>query len=282
MENKNNLTWADLFFKQHENTLPKKHNRVVITDGTTIYENDGLKYCVVCDKPLQLLQEHHSRFYKLPIPCDCIKKQEENKAKQLDFQKHLQRIPIEFRGVFLKDLTVPVNFVKPFIDNFATEFKPNAKGLHIYGNKGSGKTFACKCIINELCNQNVRVFAIRFTKLLDIYSNFNDKQVIKDVENKIKHSHLIYLDDVGATRETDFAVEKINDIINFIYELKIPIIITSNVSRNELYKELNTNIGRAYDRLFERCHPIKLENESFRLVKAKEDKAKFDSILGLN
>lgn len=238
----------------------------------------------MCEKPLQTKLNRNETQYLLPTPCDCEIKYDQHQQKKEEIQKCLNRIPDEFKGVWLKDLSTPVPFVKPFIDNFTTQFKPNAKGLHIYGNKGSGKTFACKCIINELSKQNVRVFAIRFTQLLDVYTNFNYKQGIKKIESKIKYSHLIYLDDVGATRETDYAVEKINDIINFIYELRIPIIITSNLSRGHLGEEIkeNTDIARAYDRLFERCHPIKLENESFRLAKAKEDKAKFDDILGLS
>lgn len=273
--------FSNTIFTNFHNTLPKDHSTIVKLEGDITFENDGLKYCVVCQEALQTRLTHHNNEYVLPVPCSCIRELEEKQKRYELYLANLERIPIEFRGVSLKDLTVKVDFVKPFINQFQEIFKPRAKGLYIFGDKGCGKTFACKCIINELCKQEVKVFAIRFAKLLDIYSNFKDPQGIKDVENKIKNSHLIYLDDLGATRETDFSIEKINDIVNFMYELKIPIIITSNLSRKELADKLNDDIGRAYDRLFERCHPVKITTPSFRRLKAQEEKEEFDNILGL-
>lgn len=262
----------------------KKADNSICVDAieTSFIGDDGLHYCVNCNTPLQLKKEHKSTIYTLPIPCLCMKEHEAQRKLREKQHEYLQRIPVEFRGVFLNDLTIPVQFVNSYIDNFETKFQPNLVGLHVFGSVGSGKTYACQCIINELAKRGVRVFAMRFTKLIDIVSNFNDFNAKRDLENKIKHSKLIFLDDLGATRQTEFVDEKINDIINFIYELNIPIIITSNVSRTDFYNSLNTDLGRAYSRLIERCVPQKLEERNFRIEKAKVNMTAFADILNGN
>lgn len=282
--NKNNNNTIRVFqqieYKTRNNKLP--YQEYYDNNNIELIKKDGILFCPACNEYIQRVVEDFGETFYLAIECSCIKKFEEDKKENAINQKYVDKIPPEYRGVYLKDLEEPIPFVSSFIENFKTDFLPNAKGLHLYGSKGTGKTYACRCIINELARQKVNVFAISFIDLIELHLNYKDYETLESTKNKIKHAELIFLDDVGANRESDFVVEKINKIIDHLYTLKKSIIITTNISRKDLANNQSQDIGRAYDRLVESCHPILMAGESYRVKKAIKDKDKFDKILNLN
>lgn len=243
---------------------------------------DGYYCCPLCNERLQEEVNKDGRVFLFAKDCSCCEQYEMSKKREEVSRKYCDRIPQKFRGVYLNNLEKPIPFVESFIKNFKTEFQPNAKGLQLYGEKGTGKTYAARCIINELAIREVKVFAISFVDLLNIYSNYKDRQTILDTENKIKHAGLVFLDDFGANQESDFMVEKINSIIDKLYSMKKSIIITTNITRRDFAINQSQDIGRAYDRIIERCHPILMEGESYRVKIARDEKSKFDALLEID
>lgn len=71
---------------------------------------------------------------------------------------------------------------------------------------------------------------------------------------KMKSVPLLIIDDIGKENQTEWSVATMFDVINYRYEHLLPIVLTSNLTK----EELQVYLGRAsYSRLCEICTGIK-------------------------
>ena len=75
---------------------------------------------------------------------------------------------------------------------------------------------------------------------------------------------LLVIDDLGAERDTDFALEKVYNVVDSRYRAKRPIILTTNLSMEEMKENLDIRYTRIYDRIFEMCYPMQFKGLSWR------------------
>lgn len=68
---------------------------------------------------------------------------------------------------------------------------------------------------------------------------------------------MLFLDDIGAERNTSFSTEQVFSVIDARYRQKRPIICTTNLPLRELENPENLSYSRIYDRLLEMC-PVRL------------------------
>ena len=71
-------------------------------------------------------------------------------------------------------------------------------------------------------------------------------------------------------RRTDYAREQVFNIIDGRYLAQKPLIVTTNLSLDELQHPTDMVEKRIYDRLLEMCVPICFNGESLRQAKGKE------------
>ena len=107
---------------------------------------------------------------------------------------------------------------------------------------------------------------------------FDGKQEFIDSLNKYT---LLIIDDLGAERKTEYMVEHVFNIIDSRYRSGLPMIITTNLTADELKKPQAIEYSRIYDRVLERCHPVKVEGVSRRRESLKNDFADIQKKLGL-
>ena len=88
------------------------------------------------------------------------------------------------------------------------------------------------------------------------------------VIQRLNRAKLLIVDDLGAERETGFAVEKVYDIIDSRYRAKLPMILTTNLSLEEMKKATDLRYARIYDRIFELCYPVQFTGKSWRRAEA--------------
>ena len=111
-----------------------------------------------------------------------------------------------------------------------------------------------------------------------IQGKFDDKQEYIDSLNRYT---LLIIDDLGAERSSEFMQEMIFNIIDSRYRSGLPFIITTNLTADEIKKPQDVGRSRIYDRILERCHPVKVEGVSRRRETLKTNFAETQKLLGL-
>lgn len=243
------------------------------------YIKDGLLYCGKCNTPKQIkIEWFQGKDRIVNCLCNCeaeAKKIEEReqRLKEIEWQReHLRSSGIQDK--LLRNSRFE-NAVE--VDNLARCFKyaenwdrANEKniGLLLWGKKGTGKTFLASCIANYLIDRNVPVLMTSFPRILN--SGFDKSELVE----KINKTPLVIIDDLGAERQSEYALETVFYVIDERYKAKKPLIVTTNMHINEIKQGASgkdITYARIYDRILEMCVPICFGGESFR-NKIREDK----------
>ena len=140
----------------------------------------------------------------------------------------------------------------------------------MYGDVGTGKTALATCIGNALADRLVIVFATSFVKVLQHNRSYDAALANKAFMDDIRNAKLLILDDYGAERTTDFALEIMYSIIDERYRAKKPMIVTTNLSLEQMLHSSDERYRRLNDRILEVCYPMKFSGTSWRMKEAKE------------
>lgn len=241
------------------------------------YEEDGLLYCGNCKTPKQGRLSIGNRVRIVACQCSCAAKQ--YVEEQGNIAAEQKRIRIErlrsdgIRDKSLVSCSFETSFSTPELEklrNYAERWPEMEKkniGLLLWGNTGNGKTFGAACVANQLIDNGVPVMITSFPRILN--SAF-DKQ---DIVEQMHYYPLVVIDDLGAERQSDYALETVYMVIDERYKAKKPLIITTNLTLDEICKPKNMKLQRIYDRVLEMCSPIAFKGESIRRVKARENAA---------
>lgn len=165
---------------------------------------------------------------------------------------------------------------KSYAERFDQMVEKN-QGLLFYGGVGTGKTFAAACIANYLLDRRTPVVMTSFVKLLETMKGYDKED--SEVIARLNRAKLLIIDDLGAERDTGFAVEKVYDIIDSRYRARLPLILTTNLSLDEMKKESDIRYARIYDRIFELCYPMQFSGISWRKVEASRRFKEMESFL---
>ena len=216
---------------------------------------------------------------KVPVQCKCRKEAsqaEEAKRKYNDDMAAIRNLrqaslmderlasatfaTYTVRQENQKVFTAATRYVEKFDELYA-----NGQGLLLYGPVGTGKSYTAAVIANELMNRKHSAIMTSFIKLLQNVSSFSgDEERIA----RLNRAKLLIIDDLGAERSTDTALEKVYNIIDSRYRSGKPLILTTNLSMSQIKGETDIRYVRIYDRILEMCYPLKLEGLSWRKQEA--------------
>lgn len=167
--------------------------------------------------------------------------------------------------------------MKRYVDNFA-DMERHGKGLLLYGSCGTGKTYAACEVANALIDRGVTVLVTNFARLInDLQGNFERQAYI----DGLNYYRLLIIDDLGVERNTEYAKEQVYNIIDGRYRAGMPMIITTNLSMDKMSKPDDMDNLRIYDRILERCYPIKVDGVSRRKKAVMAEYASMRDMLGL-
>lgn len=234
------------------------------------YMHDGIKHCSICNDPRQYKLVLQGKEYLMKTPCLCQQQELDAAENQVALIKKNQNIERLKRGItdtkykemtFDKSTCSELVFAKRYVDNFQ-KYKHDNIGLMILGETGTGKTYAAACIANSLIQQEVSVFMANMLYITDKMTSLFSDDRLEFIQSLQRYSLLI-IDDFGVERSTEFACEQVYNLIETRYRCKKPLIITSNLTPDQL-KTDELRLKRTYDRVKEMCHPIIMEGESIR------------------
>ena len=158
------------------------------------------------------------------------------------------------------------------------EFKKAGIGLLLFGNVGTGKSYAAGCIANVLID---RLESVLFVGMSDVVNrmqgNFGADR--DSYMTSLMRPELLILDDLGAERNTSFGKERVFDVINRRRLTGKPMIITTNIPIVTMQKAASLDERRIYDRILEVCVPIRFDGENFRRGNAKHNLEKAVQLL---
>lgn len=155
-----------------------------------------------------------------------------------------------------------LSYCKTLIQNLK-----NGTGLILLGSVGTGKTHLIAAMIDYIARMKKRIGAIRIayyssTELIaQIKNNFNENNNTNLIDY-LKKVDILFLDDFGAEKATDWVLEFYFDIIDNRYSNLKPTVFASNLSLIEI-KEKYTE--RIMSRIIESCDGVKLKGKDYRL-----------------
>ena len=146
------------------------------------------------------------------------------------------------------------------------------------GTVGTGKTYYTACIANALIDGGYSVKLTSLTALANQYAESKEKQAFLKSLNQFD---LIVFDDLGIERATSYMHEFVYSILNDRYAANLPMLITTNLTWEQLTKASEIEYQRIFDRVLEKCHPVQVSGTSRRKVAVIDSLKWMNERLGL-
>lgn len=200
--------------------------------------------CPVC-KGLGFVREDvpvgHPHFGQL-FPCRCrlaeIEQRRMEHLRQLSNLEHLKPKTFETfvpEGYGLAPLKAS-NL--RFAFEMAQQYAENPVGwLILLGGYGCGKTHLAAAIANRVIERGQAVLFVVIPDLLDyLRATFGPHSPVTYDErfDQVRNAPLLILDDLGTQSSTEWAQEKLFQLLNYRYNARLPTVITSNQSLEDI------------------------------------------------
>lgn len=248
---------------------------------------DGLLHCDVCGESTELIINFplldgtgKTEPRKVKRKCKCEREKRDAYEKRLKYEEERTKIH-ELRKLSLMDSKLKEAMFSNYkhtkenervfriAENYVNKFDEmyeKSQGILFWGNVGTGKSYTAAVIANELLERQHSVIMTSFVKLLNELGNYDND--VSGYIDRLNRAKLLIIDDLGAERSTDYALEKVYDIIDSRYRSGKPIILTTNLTIKEMKDCDDIRYNRIYDRIFEMCYPVKIEGLSWRKKEA--------------
>jgi DNA replication protein DnaC len=117
--------------------------------------------------------------------------------------------------------------------------------LLLRGGYGCGKTHLAASIANFAVDMGVPTLFLTVPDLLDMlrFSYDSDDITFEQRFNEIRNASLLVLDDFGTQNATGWAQEKLFQIINYRYINKLPLVVTTNLSLDEIDARVRSRLS---------------------------------------
>lgn len=246
--------------------------------------SDGLLYCGQCNtrKEREIIW-FDGKPKKVPVMCKCRAEEERLKKEQMQKEEEMRSIQRgkissmmddTFRTACFANYQIRngnerhLKVAKKYCIEFSKMYERN-QGLLFWGTVGTGKSYTAACIANYLLEANTSVVMTSFVRILQEMQGF-DREREETFTNKLNSVKLLIIDDLGAERSTDYALEKVYGIVDNRYRAKKPLILTTNLTLRQMQEATDIRYARIYDRIFEMCYPMEFSGVSWRKREAAQ------------
>lgn len=247
------------------------------------YTKDGLLYCGHCETPKQCRIKFH--FGERVVGCQCACEQRRMEAEKkadaaraLDLKIRTLRsngirdrnlVDCTFQGA---EMSPELEKCRRYVDHWR-EMREENSGLLLWGGTGNGKTYAAACIVNALIDKGIPAMITSFPRILN--AGWDKTQIAEEM----RYYQLLVIDDLGAERRSDYALETVYMVIDERYKAQKPLTVTTNLTLDDLCKPPSMEYQRIYDRILEMCVPLAFKGGSIRRGRANEKMRKAKMLL---
>lgn len=253
--------------------------------------SDGLKYCGKCHTPKETFYPadlQNQGFHKHPVMCQCAaEKRDREEAERREYERmsYMTMLRSEaFRDIpaagwrFDHAVVTPqLAKAKEYAANWDS-FKQDGIGLLLFGDVGTGKSYAAGCIANALIDRMESVLFVGMSDVVNrMQGNFGSDR--DHYMKSLMRPDLLILDDLGAERNTSFGKERVFDVVDKRLLTGKPMIVTTNIPLSVMKQAADLDDRRSFDRILEVCVPIRFDGENFRKGSASANVKKAAKLL---
>ena len=249
---------------------------------------DGLLYCGDCNTPRQCRVILFGEERKPYCLCKCRAERRDEEYRRI---KLAERVAELRKNGFPEQKMLGWTFanddgtnnkiiaaMKNYTDNFE-KMRENGKGLLLFGTVGTGKTYAAACVANALIDRGIPAHMTNFARIANtVQGMFDGRQEYYDSFNRFP---LLIIDDLSAERKTEYMQEIVFNVIDSRYRSGLPLIVTTNLTGEELKHPADITNQRTFSRLLEMCIPLEVSGADRRRERLKEDFKEYKDILGI-
>lgn len=264
--------------------LVKRAYEVQVRNEGDYIGDDGLLHCGKCWQAKETIikktfPDGTTRELKVPCECACVLADRLERERAYQDRKKQENIADLRRRSYMDTKYQKASFdscdqgeqiakCMRYAENFDTALQNNY-GMLLYGDVGTGKSFAAACIANYLLEREIPVIMISFVKLFELMQV--DPEAENNLINRMQRSRLVIFDDVGAERATRYSYEKVYNLVDTRYKAQKPMIVTTNLNPQDMREEEDINRKRIYDRIFDACgYMLRFDGLSYRMRNAAQ------------
>ena len=266
-------------------------NRLAVThrEPEDYTGEDGLLYCGKCHTPKQFrMTVPPMEGRMLPCSCQCEQERLDREPAEQEAQRRRQAVadlnhkgftdPAMREWTFANDSgkCPQMKHARFYVEHWE-QMKMENIGYLLWGGVGTGKSYFAGCIANALMEQEIPVRMTNFALILnDLTASFEGRN---EYIARLCRAPLLILDDFGMERGTEYGLEQVYNVIDSRYRSRRPLIVTTNLSLQDLQHPQDTAHARIYDRLLEMCAPIRFSGENFRRATAQNKLARLKNLM---
>ncbi len=268
----------------------------ITAENAYFNSDDGLYYCKKCHTPREVIETlPDGRTLKHNRACDCDiarQKVEKEREEQCKKAEHIASLRYDAfpsckqssngnsmrnwtfandKGYQPKIRRKALNFVNDF-----NMWRKKGKGLLFYGDVGTGKSYMAACIANALIDSEIPVLMTDFATIANTAWNIQDKQGYYESLNRYP---LLIIDDLGVQRDNRYMDEIVYNVINMRANSGLPLIVTTNLSAEEILGEETKGGKRIFSRLTRMCVMVQFEGDDLRQITGFDEMAEFAALL---
>ena len=207
---------------------------------------DGLLYCGKCRKPKEAYFPEGKGLFgrdRHPAECDCQRAEREKREAAEKRRTHLEAVErLKQRGFTnpaMREWTFDndngkcpqMKHARSYVECWE-QMKAENIGLLLWGKVGTGKSYFAGCIANALMEREIAVCMTNFALILnDLAASFKDRN---EYISRLCSFPLLILDDFGMERGTEYGLEQVYNVIDSRYRSNKPLIVTTNLTLEEL------------------------------------------------
>lgn len=206
------------------------------------------------------------------VKCSCLYQAELKQRWQMSglSPEQEEQTFTTFSLEWYKDKERHRNILKDCLD-FAEKVSKGERteNMLLYGPVGIGKTHLCSAIANYVLQAGVSVIYMKTGLLLDMIREAKLQDKGSNRMHTLYRVGLLILDDLGTESLTDFVHEQLFLLLDERINLRLPWVISTNLSPNELTGHYEL---RLMDRIIGTSQILKFEGESVRCRKKRAAK----------